>query len=167
MASVSALRKRISCVRCAVAIIGVAAANCRIGLAADPYPTTPDKSTIQFAFSTDAPIGTLTVNIGRQEFEAWEQPAYPGGRPTFTVLPGLYSVEFSDDPVLHFVEARPQAITVVTMGRSASGASYQVVDQHEVSADQLPAAEQGAAPLRELGSAISFKIRARDAARPK
>jgi hypothetical protein len=55
----------------------------------------------------------------------------------------------------------------VTIGRSVSGTSYRIFDQREVAPDQLPAADQGAAPLRELGSAISFKIRARDAARPK
>jgi hypothetical protein len=167
MASVFVLSTLISWARCGVLIIGLAAASGRIGQAADPYPTTPDKSTIQFAFTLDAPVGTLTVNIGRQEFEAWEQPAYPGGHPTFTTLPGAYSIELSDDPVLHIVEARPRAITVVTIGRSVDGAGYQVVAQHEIAPDQLPAAEQGAAPLRELGSAISFKIRVRDAARPK
>jgi hypothetical protein len=151
-------RKLLSSVSCVAVLIGGAAATCRSGLAADPYPTAPDSSTIQFAFSTDAPIGTLTVNTGSQDFQMWEQPAYPGGHPTFTLSPGRYSIEFGGDPVLYFVQARPQAITVVTIGRSASGTNYRFVGEHEVTPDQLVATEQGAAPLRELGSVISFKI---------
>lgn len=155
--------KLISFAAGAAAMIAVAAAGCRTGTAAEPYPSAPDTSTIQFAFTPDVPLGTLTVTVGPQDFEAWEQPAYPGGHPTFTLYPGLYPIEFSGDPVLHFIEARPQAITVVTIGPSADGAGYRLIDEREVAPEKLPDSRQGAAPLRELGSAFTFKIHAKGA----
>jgi hypothetical protein len=152
--------KLISFAAGAAAMIVVAAAGCRAGLAANPYPTAPDTSAIQFAFASDAPLGTLMVTIGPQDLEAWEQPAYPGGHLTFTLDPGRYPIEFSGDPVLHFIEARPQAITVVTIGPSADGTGYRLVQERQVAPEKLRGAEQGAAPLRELGSGFTFKIRA-------
>jgi hypothetical protein len=156
MFSSFALPKSVGLVVCA-GLVTLANGGDRTASAADPYPRTPDRSTIQFALSADAPIGTLTVHVGRQNLEAWEQPAYPGGRPTFTLFPGKYPVEFAGDPTLHMVDARPQAITVVNVGRS--NRSYRILSQEKVRPDQLQAAHQGAAPLSELGSVISFKIR--------
>jgi len=152
--------KLISFAAGAAAMMAVAAAGCRSGLAADPYPTAPDTGTIQFAFASDVPLGTLLVTVGPQDLEAWEQPAYPGGHLTFTLYPGRYPIEFSGDPVLHFIEARPQAISVVTIGPSANGTGYRLVGERQVAPDKLPDAKQGAAPLRELGSGFTFKIRA-------
>jgi len=142
------------------AVVAVAAAASWPTLAADPYPAAADKSTIQFAFTTDAPRGTLIVTMGRRDVEAWEQPAYPGGRPTFTLAPGRYPIEFPGDPALHFVDAKPQTVTIVTIGRSPTASSgYRIVEQRDVAPSRLPAADQGAAPLGELGPAVSFVIR--------
>jgi hypothetical protein len=125
--------------------------------AADPVPHGAGQSTIQFAFADDAPMGTMRVRMGRNNSEAWEQPAYPGAHLTFTLPPGRYAVEVPGDPVLHFVEAPPGGTAIVAVRRGGAG-GYEVADERRIPSGALPEAETGAAPLHELGPSVSFAI---------
>jgi len=125
--------------------------------AADPLPHDTGQSTVQFAFADDAPMGTMRVRTGRDDSEAWEQPAFPGAHLTFTLPPGRYAVEVPGDPVLHFVEAPPGGTAVVAVRRGRAG-GYDVADERQVPSGALPKADLGSAPLYELGPSVSFAI---------